>query len=261
MTWNIQPCDPPTYQRNPLVLVVARIDFLPMQNFDERFGEFKEYIEKKLGVHTKALRKHAKISPEEEEVQFWETEEHIFSSEDNETDLLVTNDSLTIRTTKHHSHSETMGEFDLYINKLFEIYKDISVTRIATRYINEIHKQNLEQDLGHELEWSDLINHQFTNNPASLFSKDPASTYGEITSDVVTGGQMTIKYGYRTRDNVPYFYFDLDRFVVFDENQLKDNSLRPEMIKNRLIGFAKDIYCVFSKVAQTKLEDWMGDKI
>lgn len=254
MTWDINPCEPLEYQRNPLVLVVARIDFEPISAMEESLEAFKAFASQNKLDHQSKEKKFVKINATQEEVEFGDIEQHIFTKEGSSVELILTNHSLTLKTEEHKNHKATYRIFQKYTQYLFDLQDSIQVHRIATRYVNEIDIYNISNDLAQNLSWSDLVHKDLSENHSKLLKTMPDSSYSELEDDVEHGGKLKLRYGYETSEELSLFYIDFDRYLVVEEHANMD----PERINVILGGFAKDIYCLFNRVAGDQLKEWMG---
>lgn len=152
--------DKPSYKKNYLTNVIARIDFIsPLKDLN---GELPSEISRAALIDfpiaepqkMRTTQFEFEVSARNLKQSDKEYTEWTFHGRDRKKRLVISPSVIFVEYTRYVTYEETKDQFMRVLQVLFDIYKDAVCSRIGLRYINNI---TLESG-GDPLDWKELLN-------------------------------------------------------------------------------------------------------
>lgn len=242
------------YLRNPLDLVAVALKFAPILKLaeDATIAQFQETIRGEFPEYSQDTGVIVEIKPDglSQTMQ----DQHRFSNKTKSCTVILTKDQLALQTTDHLNRKATLGRFDLALRALRDLSGDsIAPERFGVRYINNIDKDKIGDDLKDTVSWSDLVQGEFLSIPGQQAGGDDTRYFCEINS-AMPDGRLITRYGLLPAQSsrVPQvmFRFDCDRFI--------DSGIDLDGLGELSNNFVSDIYAEFVKIRGPALIKWMN---
>lgn len=247
MTWKITKKDLHTFPRNTIKLTIIQLRFQPILKISEKIPDFQENVRGRFPKFEEGMVRTIKpMLPEGFEVK--EERQFRFISIDEKAILGLGPAAVYLESHTHKSRHELFQDMNLAVEALKNIYSPIVSSRIGMRYINEIHKDLISNDLGEELQWYNIINKEYLSGPSSLAGIEDTLMSSQIRSKV-NGGMLTLRYGLIGDLDNPTYTFDIDRY--------NEGNFDLDKLKEILDAFADDIYSLYLTVVGKSLEKWL----
>lgn len=245
--WKLPDHERIIFARNPLETVVFQLRFHPILKVPSKVADFQDAIRGRFPRYQEVEMQRVDASPPAVAVS--REAAYLFHSADKKTSVTLARDSLSI-TEKDHHRRETMIEgIDLAVQALHRLYSPVAATRVGLRYVNIIDRDHVRADLGHSVEWTDLLHDEFLQFPL-VEVDDNTRFYAEATSPREPGA-LTLRYGLLAEAAQPSrFRLDIDRF---SEEPGAVGAATVALVTN----FARDINAVFRSAANGGLLRWM----
>jgi len=249
MVWKLERKEHRVYPRNPLAAVVADLRFHPILKIGSKVPDFQEAVRSVFTEYQEQAQQFVAVQPFGP-MQVTQGMGYIFRKSNGTAALTLTTTSLTLDSRQHADRDQLINEACLGFDALLALYKPVSAIRFGLRYINIIDRQPISSDLGHAVDWGDLVTDKFCSVPSGLADADGSLYSVEVSSPMSEGG-LTVRYGLLpdAKDNREKFRFDSDRYV--------DGPVDTSQVRGLLARFADDIYAVFMAAKGPALEEWM----
>lgn len=255
MTWKLEQNEIKTYPRNPLKIVIVRVDFEPIDliNDQEKWDLFVAKTENIFSKPQDVQRDHYMVNLAESKLEHIVFQEKSFHVESKSLEMLLADNHMTIHSNDHVSHKDVNPIFCEYLKHLQDTY-NVQISQLGVRYINRINRLEIESDLGKEVAWSNLIAPGLQQSVSGLLCDDEETeTFTEIDDKTSTYGRLKLRYGYRNIESKRDFYLDFDRYIEALPGETIDN------IPTLLDCFVREIYSSFCKTINQTLVDWMKE--
>lgn len=248
MTWVLRKTGHEKFERNPLVAVVVQLRFHPVLKIADRIADFQDRVRARFPVFVEGTSELVSFKPPDQ-VHVRKEQQFSFRKEDEAASILLGVEALALENRRHTGHRSFLDDVKLAVESLVEIYRPINPQRLGMRYINIVDREQIGQDLGRDVAWTDLVDEEFLRIPAGLSDLEATQFSTEISSKVDEGA-LTLRYGILSdKDNRVHFRFDTDRYI--------DGLLEVETVMNRLHSFVDDIYAPFAAMVGPALREWM----
>ena len=258
MSWNLPTRDVRTFKRNTLAAVIMQLRFQPILKIADHAAGFQERVRARFpgyeqtDVQTIELMLGAPGRVVNEPA-------HRFRAAEGEPSVLsLVRGALALEYSAHQNRSILLRDAQTAVDALRAEYSPIAPLRLGLRYVNLINRERIGEDLGRDLQWTDLLSEDFAKIPGGLVSWDEATHFACEVSSPVNRGSMTVRYGIvpgpmvlanGQLKQIKHFRLDTDRFL--------ENGFTVEEVGALLDGFSSDIFQVFSNVAGASLLEWM----
>lgn len=244
------------YNKNYLVKVIARVDFLNEVNefnkvlTDNLLSLIKKYykIEDPKHMITKTITNvNGDTTTEHKNVMQWD-----FYNNTRIKHLCITSKFIFIEFNKYDNFEELEPFFEI-CDKIFEIYKNLKANRIGLRYIDEINLINVCE----LYKYSGYINEKLTNSFG--FEEDFAllrniSVINMINDDAT----ITFKYGIQNPD---FPAINKKNIYTFDTDVYYQGIVSQNDLKSYFIKFKDSAKKIFDRAIDTNLEQLMDGEI
>lgn len=255
MPWSVPRVDHQTYDRNPLSAVIFQLRFHPILMISEgsKIAEFQESVRKVFPGFEKAQTREVSVQPDG--IQVREGQDFRFVNKTRTALLSLGQGALALENRAHTSHVAFFEDLQFALSALFDIYAPVSPVRVGLRYVNEIDRDQIGQDMGPgtTVGWEKLIAPEFIGIPSGLAGIGDSHFSCEVTSPSTTLGMMTLRYGLLPAGpEKSKFRLDIDRYV--------EEEVKPAQLTDILESFTDDVYCVFRAAAGEQLLRWMGER-
>jgi len=251
MGWNLPNREHKTYERNPLVVVVAQLRFHPVLKVPDRVADFQERVRARFPTFAEVATREIAVRPSGLDVK--EGREFRFDKLDAPSTISLGDSALALETRSHTSHRSFLDDMALAVQALVDVFSPVVPTRLGLRYINAVDRSLVAQALGREVSWPELIVPGFLTMPESIADLQGTYFAHELNSRMQSG-EMTLRYGLMRKSNEKgeHFRIDIDRYVEgpFDAGDAIA----------KLGSFADDIFKVFASAAGPALLEWMREK-
>lgn len=250
MTWSLSAPEHTVFPRNPLVVVVAQLRFHPILKVADRLADFQDVVRERFpAFQVRASRTVEFREPVGLDVR--DEQQFVFLSADGLTTLYLSPTSLGFDCRAHHERADLHHDFGLAMRALLAAHKSVAPTRLGLRYVNAIHRERIERDLGRPVAWSELVTPSFRRVPGDAPLDESTQFASEVTSGTGGLGQLTARCalvsppGSTGRE----FRLDFDRYA--------ESGVTADTVDSLLTSFADDIYALFRSAAGPGLEEWM----
>jgi len=182
------------YEKNFLTNVIARVDFPnPIKVHESLPPDLSKAILELFPISEsrKILGKTLKFTGEKIEIEGDEKSiEWNFFGKNREKQLVITPIFFYISYTKYESYNSFKSDFISVIEKIFEVFSDIQITRLGLRYINEI---SLLDQID-PLNWTEYLNEKLLS-PFEV-AGDKSTIARCINNLFLNQGDMNLNFRY-----------------------------------------------------------------
>lgn len=251
MSWNIAPVDRKVFERNTLEAVVCQLQFNPILKVDQKISDFQEQVRSRFPNFSVVPVKNITFS-KDDQVDLSEEKQFLFKKENSEDSIFLTTDAIAFETRKYTKRSDFLSDVKLGFDSLTNIHGKVIPRRLGVRFINSIHREQIQDYLKRTVEWRELIKDGFLSVPENLYNLSDSCFLNEVTSTCDTG-KLTLRYGILPDPkSPPCFRLDIDRYL---EGNF-DISRSEEFLKL----FTNETFALFTQVLKPLLIEWMGEK-
>lgn len=253
MVWLLNQHDYRIFNRNPLVAVSIEIKFHPILKIGsgQAIPDFQDKIRSSFPDYKEGKVQVVNLGVDGNPVKVREEKQFVFIHNESQTQLTLTATSMLLVCHSHIKGEETSSKFEHALKVLLMVCGEINPIRLGVRYINQIQKNKISEEIGKNVEWEDLIKNDFLNMPANIADLSNTSYLMELNSSLEQGG-ITLRYGLlkESPEDELMFRFDVDRYLA-ETFDIAD-------ARNLINGFIYDIYCLFTEMRNDALEEWMS---
>lgn len=182
------------YDKNFLTNVIVRVDFPnPIKIHESLPPDLSKTILELFPISEskKMIGRTLKFTGENVEIEGDEkSTEWNFFGKNREKQLVMTPIFLYIKYNKYESYNSLNSDFISVIEKIFEVFPDIQITRLGLRYINEI--SLLDQN--DPLNWTECLNEKLLS-PFEV-AEDKSAIARCINNLVLNQGDMILNFRY-----------------------------------------------------------------
>lgn len=251
MPWNLQEIQHRVFARNPLALVIAQVRFHPILQVPNRIADFQELVRGRFPLYQQRVAHNIEIRDVAAGVRVQQEPQFVFQAPEDARTLFVSTGALGLETRNHTDRESFQGDVRVALDALRRVFGDFAPTRVGLRYVNTIQREQIGRDLGRSVSWEDLVTDGFLRVPGGPTLGPDTRFSGEVTSDVVTGGRLTLRYGLIAAPGGPdEFRLDLDRYM--------DQGIDAASLEALLDVFADDIFSLFISSVGPALAEWMS---
>jgi len=177
---------------------------------------------------------------------------HVFSNPEQKCTLRLTTESLSLELGSHSDREDLLQKFTVGLVSFEKVWPDMTATRFGIRYVNQVSKAVIEQDLKREVSWEDLLHPDFLRMPANMADLNDTVFHCELNS-VASVGRLVVRYGllpHQSQERTEVaFKYDCDRFI--------DGPVEKDKLNGMAEMFIEDIYQAFSGSRGDTLVEWM----
>ncbi len=247
MGWQLPRYERRTYPRNPLEAVIVQLRFDPILKIRDQVAEFQDGVRHRFPKFEEQITQSFEINPIAG-VRTRQEPELRFRTTDASGTVFLSTHAVAMESRAHIERDALLEDFGIVLKALRATYDPISPLRLGLRYLNILDRRRIQEDLGIEVSWSDLVAEDFIRVPCGLAELTGMAFGAELTGEI-DGGRMTLRYGMVQEEHGDRFRLDIDRF---DEAEIEMDAV-PDL----LAAYAGDIYSVFRSAARPRLLEWM----
>lgn len=182
------------YEKNFLTNVIVRVDFPnPIKVHESLPPDLSKTILELFPISEskKMIGRTIKFTGENVEIEGdKKSTEWNFFGKNREKQLVITPILLYIKYNKYESYNSLKSDFISVIEKMFEVFPDIQITRLGLRYINEI--SLLDQN--DPLNWTECLNEKLLS-PFEV-AEDKSTIARCINNLILNQGDMILNFRY-----------------------------------------------------------------
>lgn len=251
MVWHLPIRADEIFRRNPLISVVCQLRFHPILQIRERIAGFQERLRDIFPTYSEIVANVVTIETAEADAVNLQTEQQFrFAKIDGSSALILTTNSLAIENRHHTERQPLLQDILKATNALQEDYAPIIPTRLGLRYINSIDRSLISKDIHREVEWKDIMAHEFWPIPNVLMDIEDTHIFTQLRSTTERDGELVLRYGLlREADGNHRYRFDMDRYF--------QGSFDLSTLEEKLELFGRDIFCLFRTAMGPALQEWM----
>ncbi len=252
MPWKLNPRNHVVYPRNPLVTVIVDLRFHPILKVADRKADYQDLVREDYPQYQESRQQLVNLHPLGA-VNVSEDRVFTFRTADGSSTLTLTTGALSLDARAHQDRAQLLRLVHVATEALTSTYGQVSPVRFGLRYVNDIDREQVADDLGRSVEWGELVTSRFLSVPGGLADEADAHFLTEVTAPVDPGA-MTLRFG-RIQDlrrKRELFRFDVDRFL--------EGGFAVQDVGGLLDQFADHIYSLFIESRAPALEEWMSQE-
>lgn len=248
MPWNLdQRPERWKFKRNPLVNVIVQLRYHPILSIAKGIPAIQEELRKRFPKFEQVHTRSAQLQPMGP-IEIRDQEEFRFRTLDDSTTVILADAALALENRTHVSRDPFFKDVRLAVKALMKVCDPVNPVRLGIRYINQVDRTQISQDLGKDVTWEELIDPEFLHVPHRLADLSDTLFANEVRSSLADGG-LTLRYGLVSAEEKGVFKLDIDRYYT--------GSFDPAKTVTRLKGMVDDIFTVFNKAVGPELKVWM----